>query len=146
MIQKFRQLKVYRYSRFSFLVVGLLMTGLLSGVKYLGAFQRLELAVYDFKTLTATGWKEQFGHVLIEAMACRVAVVGSDSGEIPHVIQDTGLVFPEGQADQLADRLRQLIEDPQLHEKLAQAGYDRAMAQYTNRALAKALLAFYRTL
>ena len=42
------------------------------------------------------GWKEQFGHVIIEAMACKVPVIGSDSGEIPHVIGDAGLIFPEG--------------------------------------------------
>ena len=45
---------------------------------------------YAFKTLSAVGWKEQFGHVIIEAMACRVPVIGSDSGEIPHVIQGVG--------------------------------------------------------
>ena len=48
----------------------------------------------QLKTLTATGWKEQFGHVLIEAMAAAVPVIGSDSGEIPNVIEDAGLVFP----------------------------------------------------
>ncbi|HEY9644931.1 MAG TPA: hormogonium polysaccharide biosynthesis glycosyltransferase HpsO, partial [Chroococcidiopsis sp.] len=53
---------------------------------------------YRFKTLTAVGWKEQFGHVLIEAMACQVPVIGSDSGEIPNVIADSGLIFPEGDA------------------------------------------------
>ncbi len=101
---------------------------------------------YDFKTLTAAGWKEQFGHVIIEAMACRVAVIGSDSGEIPHVIGDSGLVFPEGKAEALADCLSKLINQPHLCESLAQQGYERAMARYTNQALAKDLLAFYQSL
>jgi len=101
---------------------------------------------YGFKTMTSVGWKEQFGHVLIEAMACRVPVIGSDSGEIPHVIQSAGLVFPEGQAEALADCLRQLMEQPQLAADLAQAGYDRARSHYTNRALAQQQLDFYQDL
>ena len=101
---------------------------------------------YAFKTLTAAGWKEQFGHVLIEAMACRVPVVGSDSGEIPHVIGDAGLIFPEGDAIALQDCLRRLIEHPQLAQKLAQAGYERAMEKFTNKALARQQLDFYKEL
>jgi glycosyltransferase involved in cell wall biosynthesis len=101
---------------------------------------------YDFKTLTAAGWKEQFGHVLIEAMACRVTVIGSDSGEIPHVIKDAGLIFPEGQIVPLADCLSKLMQQPHLCEKLALKGYDRAIAYYTNQALAQQLLDFYQSL
>ncbi|MEM7794129.1 MAG: hormogonium polysaccharide biosynthesis glycosyltransferase HpsO [Cyanobacteria bacterium P01_C01_bin.118] len=101
---------------------------------------------YEFKTLTSVGWKEQFGHVLIEAMACQVPVVGSDSGEIPHVIADSGLVFPEGDDAALADRLSQLIQQPQLKQELAKKGYKRAMERYTNKALAMELLAFYQEL
>ncbi|MBD2233207.1 hormogonium polysaccharide biosynthesis glycosyltransferase HpsO [Phormidium tenue] len=97
-----------------------------------------------FQTLTAKGWKEQFGHVLIEAMACAVPVIGSDSGEIPHVIDQAGLVFPEGNAPALADHMRLLIEQPEQRQSLAEAGYHRAMSHYTNRALAKQLLEFYR--
>jgi L-malate glycosyltransferase len=100
----------------------------------------------EFKTLTASGWKEQFGHVLIEAMACRVPVIGSDSGEIPNVIDDAGLVFPEGDVEQLRDRLTQLISDPDFAQAIGQKGYQRAMVKYTNRALAKDLLEFYRSL
>ena len=100
----------------------------------------------EFKTLTAVGWKEQFGHVLIEAMACQVAVVGSDSGEIPHVIADSGLVFPEGNHRALAERLQQLMRQPEQQQLLAQKGYERAMKHYTNRALATELLAFYTEL
>lgn len=97
-----------------------------------------------FKTLTSAGWKEQFGHVLIEAMACRVPVIGSDSGEIPYVIGETGLVFPEGNVTALRDCILQLMQQPDLATELAQRGYDRAMTRYTNRALARELLAFYR--
>ncbi|MGD1953174.1 MAG: hormogonium polysaccharide biosynthesis glycosyltransferase HpsO [Leptolyngbyaceae cyanobacterium] len=101
---------------------------------------------YEFKPLTAVGWKEQFGHVLIEAMACQVPVVGSDSGEIPYVIDDGGLVFPEGDHNALAERLQTLIQQPEQQQQLAKKGYERAMKHYTNRALATELLAFYQEL
>ncbi|MGD1858964.1 MAG: hormogonium polysaccharide biosynthesis glycosyltransferase HpsO [Leptolyngbyaceae cyanobacterium] len=101
---------------------------------------------YKFKTMTAAGWKEQFGHVLIEAMACQVPVIGSDSGEIPHVIGDAGLIFPEGNADELANRIRTLLESPTTYTGLSKRGYDLAMEQYTNRALAQKALDFYKEL
>ncbi|NET50727.1 MAG: glycosyltransferase family 4 protein, partial [Merismopedia sp. SIO2A8] len=117
--------------------------------RYINAMDTLLLpseTTYEFKTLTASGWKEQFGHVLIEAMACHVPVIGSDSGEIPHVIGEAGLVFPEGNADRLADCLRKMMTEGDRHHALGQAGYQRAMEKYTNRALAKELLGFYEEL
>jgi glycosyltransferase involved in cell wall biosynthesis len=101
---------------------------------------------YKVKTLTAVGWKEQFGHVLIEAMACKVPVIGSDSGEIPYVIDKSGLIFPEGDAEALAECLLKLIHNPNLTQDLAAQGYARALAKYTNHALARELLDFYRSL
>ena len=100
----------------------------------------------EFKTLTAVGWKEQFGHVLIEAMACRVPVIGSDSGEIPNVIGDAGLVFPEGDWEALKNCLASLMTNSELGEKLGKLGYQRVMAKYTNRALAREQLKFYQEL
>ncbi|MDF5721564.1 MAG: hormogonium polysaccharide biosynthesis glycosyltransferase HpsO [Rhizonema sp. PD37] len=100
---------------------------------------------YKFKTLTAAGWKEQFGHVLIEAMACKVPVIGSDSGEIPYVIGDAGLVFPEGDVKALANCIVQLME-PEFAENLGEMGYQKTMVQYTNKALAKQQLEFYKDL
>jgi L-malate glycosyltransferase len=99
---------------------------------------------YKFKTLTAAGWKEQFGHVLIEAMACKVPVIGSDSGEIPNVIGEAGLVFPEGNVSELRKCLSQLMENSELRDNLAQLGYEKALNQYTNQALAQQLLDFYK--
>ncbi|AFY32805.1 hormogonium polysaccharide biosynthesis glycosyltransferase HpsO [Calothrix sp. PCC 7507] len=101
---------------------------------------------YNLKTLTATGWKEQFGHVLIEAMACKVPVIGSDSGEIPHVIGDAGLVFPEGNVQALANCLVQLMEKSEFAQRLSQMGYQKAISKYTNKALAQQQLEFYKEL
>lgn len=101
---------------------------------------------YKFKTMTSVGWKEQFGHVLIEAMAAKVPVIGSDSGEIPYVIHDAGLIFPEGNVDELARCLSCMIDDPELRQNLANLGYMRAMSKYTNTAVAKQQLQFYRQL
>jgi glycosyltransferase involved in cell wall biosynthesis len=99
---------------------------------------------YKFKTLTTVGWKEQFGHVLIEAMACKIPVIGSDCGEIPHVIGDAGLVFPEGNAGILRDCLQQLMSARDFAVDLGDRGYRRAMSNYTNQALAEQLLDFYK--
>ena len=101
---------------------------------------------YKFKTLTAAGWKEQFGHVLIEAMACKVPVIGSDSGEIPHVIGDAGLVFPEGDIPALANCLVQLIDQPDFAQSIGEKGYEKAMNKYTNKALAQQQFEFYQEL
>ncbi|MGI0494492.1 hormogonium polysaccharide biosynthesis glycosyltransferase HpsO [Alkalinema pantanalense CENA528] len=116
--------------------------------RYINSMDTLVLpseTTYQFKTLTAMGWQEQFGHVLIEAMGCQVPVIGSDSGEIPNVIADAGLVFPEGDRDALRDRLMQLIDRPEFAQEMGQRGYQRAIVKYTNQALAKELLAFYQT-
>jgi L-malate glycosyltransferase len=100
----------------------------------------------QFSTLTSKGWKEQFGHVLIEAMACQVPVIGSDSGEIPHVIGEAGLVFPEGNVRALQEALLKLMHQPDVAIDLSKKAYDRAIGHYTNRALAQQQLAFYHQL
>lgn len=87
---------------------------------------------------TLPNWKEQFGRVLIEAMACGVPVIGARSGEIPHVVDDAGLLFPEGDAAALAAHLRALAADPALRDDLAERGRTRVRAHFTMRAVARA--------
>lgn len=93
---------------------------------------------------TRSNWKEQFGRVLIEAMACGVPVIGSDSGEIPHVIGDAGLVFPEGDGAALLAHVQSLIQQPLLRESLAQRGRARVLERFTMQRIADETVAFYR--
>jgi glycosyltransferase involved in cell wall biosynthesis len=92
---------------------------------------------------TTRSWKEQFGRVLIEAMSCGVPVVGSSSGEIPNVIGDAGLVYPEGDLPALAAALRRLAEQPALRYELSRRGRERVLACYTQAALARQYYAVY---
>ncbi len=85
---------------------------------------------------TTAHWKEQFGLVLAQAMACGVPVVGSDSGAIPEVIGDAGLVFPEGDAASLGTQLAMLASDPGRRQQLGSRGRARVLAHYSAEALA----------
>jgi glycosyltransferase involved in cell wall biosynthesis len=94
----------------------------LSHEQMAGGYAQLDVLVLPSHT-TPT-WKEQFGRVIIESLWCGVPVVGSDSGEIPWLIELTGggLIFPEGDHEALAEHLRRLRAEPALRERLARAG------------------------
>ncbi len=92
---------------------------------------------------TRPNWKEQFGRVLIEAMACGVPVVGSSSGEIPNVIADAGAVFPEGDICALRAQMQRLMEDRAARNRLAAAGRQRVLARYTMAEIARRTVAVY---
>lgn len=90
-------------------------------------------------SLTGRTWKEQFGRVLIEAQACRVPVVGSDSGAIPEVIGNAGLIFREGDVKGLQAHLTRLGSSPALRRRLGAEGQRRVLRSYTNQRLAEAI-------
>lgn len=108
------------------------------------ARQMAELDALVLPSRTTPVWKEQLGRVLLEAMATGVPVVGSDSGAIPEVIGEAGLIFPEGDAPALANQLRRLCADSGLARELTRRGIARAEDEYSQRVLAARTLAFYR--
>jgi glycosyltransferase involved in cell wall biosynthesis len=95
------------------------------------------LDVLILPSVTTPKWKEQFGRVLIEGMACGVPVVGSTSGEIPRVIGDAGIVVPEGDIDALAAAMRKLYDDGELRAQLSSRGRRRVLNQFTHTRIAE---------
>jgi len=125
--------------------------GIAGRVRFLGRRPSMEmpdvyrsLDVLVLPSRTQRNWKEQFGRVLVEAMACGVPVVGSDCGEIPHVVGQAGLIFPEGDAVALRERLARLLGDADLRAALARRGRQRVLAHYTQAQVAAATLQVYR--
>lgn len=125
-------------------------SGLLDRSEFTGAinfanvpeyFHKLDMMVIP--TETTKRIREQFGRVIVEAMASRVPVIGSTCGAIPEVIGDAGLIFPEGDAAALAAALRQLLLDPALRERLAVAGLTR-VEEYSWERVAEKTYALYQ--
>ena len=91
-------------------------------------------------------WKEQFGHVLIEAMACKIPVIGSTGGEIPQVIQNAGLVFDQNNIIQLKSCLETLMNNPEMRKTIGENGYHKVNQEFTHDSIAKKTYDFWETI
>lgn len=96
-------------------------------------------------SLTTHDWREQFGRVVIEAMACGVPVIGSTSGELPFVIADSGRIVQEGDVRAWSDALGRVMHDETLRGSLAAAGRSRA-AEFSWERVADQHARFFNTL
>jgi glycosyltransferase involved in cell wall biosynthesis len=63
-------------------------------------------------------WREPFGMVALEGMACGCVPIGSDGGGLPDAIGEAGLTFPRGSIDGLVEGLRRLFLEPNLLDDL----------------------------
>jgi glycosyltransferase involved in cell wall biosynthesis len=117
------------------------------GVKHMDVPRYLGLVdVLAIPSRTTPRWKEQFGRAIIEALACGIPVVGSDSGSIPEIIGKTGggVVVPEGDAISLATQLRRILEDVSLRQRLGIAGREAVVNGYSTAPVAARLEEIFR--
>lgn len=125
--------------------------GIVGRVEFVGAIPSGGMAAYlqslDALVLASRSrpnWQEQFGRVLVEAMGCETAVIGSRSGEIPQVIGQAGLLFDEEDVAGLRGHLMRLLEDEELRRELGRNGRWRVLNQYTQAQIAGQTVAVYR--
>ncbi|MFV1985270.1 MAG: glycosyltransferase family 4 protein, partial [Thiohalomonadales bacterium] len=93
----------------------------------------LYMRCFDVVALTTTA--ETFGLVLIEAMQSGVAVIGSNAGGVPEIIDDTvsGLLFESGNAQALADKIELLYDDSDFRVSLAQKGKNSVLELFSEQ-------------
>lgn len=82
-------------------------------------------------------WEEQFGHVLIEAMACGTPCIGCNSGAIPEVLEnDAEALFQAGSDDAIKERILDLVSSPDRLAALAIRQCRHTRARWSHDALA----------
>jgi L-malate glycosyltransferase len=98
--------------------------------------QSLDLFILPSKPVHQSDhiWEEQFGHVLIEAMACGVPTIGSDSGAIPEVVGEELGIFRHGKADAIYEKLSALLEAPEALAAMGARQRERVMQFYSHQA------------
>ena len=132
-------------------------------VQALGLSKEVEIIPYqpkaklnDFYNLcdvfvlpSITDWKgeqEGLGLVLLEAMACKKPVIGTNSGGIPDIVKngETGLLVPEKDPEALADAIQKLLKDKKLAKRLAENGYRFVKENFTTSKIAGKMLRVYK--
>ncbi len=80
-------------------------------------------------------WEEQFGRVLVEAMAEGTVTVGTNTGAIPEVIGSKDLLFEENDSEGLAEILERMATDSNLLVRKQQELWKRARESFDNNLL-----------
>ena len=82
---------------------------------------------------------------MLEAMACRVHVIGSDVGGIQDIIIDgeTGLLSEQKNPDSLAEKIIQLLSDEQLRKKVKENGFKLVNENFTWEAISDRFMNIY---
>ena len=92
---------------------------------------------------TTPRWREQFGRMIVEAFACGIPVIASNSGEIPYVVGDAGIIADERDEVLWTAALATLLESPDRRRELASRGLDRARTRFDWRIVARQHLDFF---
>jgi glycosyltransferase involved in cell wall biosynthesis len=120
--------------------------GINNHVEFMGQRNDIPALLADTLLLAHTSQNEGCPNVVMEAMACGRPVVATDAGDIPFLVEDgkTGFVVRRGDADAFAERLAALIQNPELCERMSEAGRRKAERDFGLERLMRETLAAYQ--
>lgn len=105
--------------------------------------------VYNsFDVSVSLSYKESFGVVAVEAMACGCPVITSDAEGFREVVENgkEGLIVPKGNADAAANAIQKLLEDADLRHEMGLNGRQKVLQCYRWEDNVQMMVAFYQTL
>jgi glycosyltransferase involved in cell wall biosynthesis len=95
---------------------------------------------------TLSNRREQQGRMITEAWACGLPVIGSDCGEIPHVVGDAGIILGETDEGEWARSVSALLESPRDRADLGERGLDRSRSEFAWPVIAARYLDYFEEL
>jgi glycosyltransferase involved in cell wall biosynthesis len=116
-------------------------------VQFIGHRDDIPDLLADSTFLVHTAENEGCPNAVMEAMACGRAVVATDAGEVPLVVEDgkTGFIVPRNDNSALVERMERLITDRDICRRMGKAGRAKIEREFGLDRLVKETLAVYRS-
>ncbi|MBI3654490.1 MAG: glycosyltransferase family 4 protein [Acidobacteria bacterium] len=120
--------------------------GIRERVRFLGFVQYVPELLAAVDVVVVPSWDEGFSLVTLEAMAARRAVLASNVGGIKGIVQENvnGLLCPPRDANALAEKLKWLLADAPLRDRLAGQGQREVYERYSRDKVIDQIEALYR--
>jgi glycosyltransferase involved in cell wall biosynthesis len=115
---------------------------LLNDVTFLGSLtgEKLIRTLNEHQImLVPSRWQEPFGVVVLEGMACGCIPIVSDSGGLRDAVGNAGLIFKNGDVDDMVDKMDQLIKDAALREELRMLSKEHLSNFHPNKIISQYL-------
>ncbi len=119
-------------------------------IRFLGIIPYDELPAYyaicDLVILPS--WSEGFARILMEASLAAKPIVATDVGGVTDIVIDgeTGYIVPVNDSQQLAERVKELLQDKPKAAKMGDKGYKRAVSLFDFEANTKKLITTWETM
>ena len=116
-------------------------------VRFLGGIEDVPEILSSAHLLVHPSRSEGLSNTILEAMAEGLPVVATNVGGTPEVIRDgkTGLLVPPDKPDLLASKIRQMLENPRLREKVGKAAFAVVRDKYNTSIVATQYERIYRS-
>lgn len=111
--------------------------GITDRIKYLGNYENIETILPCADLVFQPSEHESFGLVPLEAMACEVPVLGTDSGGVREVVVNgqTGYLCEVGDTDSMAARAFEILTDETLAREMGRRARQRVMERFSRDAI-----------
>jgi starch synthase len=104
-------------------------------------YQKADL--FFLPSRTTPTWEEQYGMVLVEAMACGLPIVTTNTGAIPEVIGDAGITYQVCDVQSMAKTIKEILSSNAKLEDLSRLARARAKDRYDAKKVAIKLAKLY---
>jgi len=117
---------------------------LIDSVSYMDIHKLYNISdIFILPSVPTYSWQEQFGMVLVEAMASELPVITTLSGSIPEVVGDAGVLVQPGDFLDLYNKIKELITSSELRKTLGKKARNRVEKKFNPKIVSEKIRKVY---
>lgn len=117
-------------------------------IEFVGAQKDVKKFYQEADVMIMSSKAEAFGRTTVEAMMSGCAVIATDAGANREILNDgqCGILYTQGNCEELAEKMKLLIDDRRLLCEVAEKGQKYAMKNFTAKKNAESIISVYQKL